>query len=97
MATLWQTAEIKNCAYCGKPAKVWEPVKAWLKGERTDKAPYGEVDMPFIYPEPVSERYEGVCNVCTRGDIDFRFRVMMTGMFEKEGKPVPDWIWKDTQ
>jgi hypothetical protein len=95
MATLWQTAEIKNCVYCGKPAKVWASEKAWAIGENTDKAPYGEIDMPYISPTN-SERYEGVCNICSLEDVYFRFRVMMTGLFEKEGKPIPDWIWKNT-
>jgi hypothetical protein len=48
MVTLWQTAEIKNCAYCGKPAKVWDPFEAWAREENTTAAPYGEIDMLYI-------------------------------------------------
>lgn len=65
--TLWQKAEIKNCAWCSEPAKVWSPGKAMQAGEST-------MSTRERYINPDFSGYENVCNVCRKADIEFNLR-----------------------
>lgn len=85
--TLWESAEIKPCAYCGREVKVYDSFAAWAAGERSDQT-NGTNTI-----DPTFKGYENVCGECRGEDIKFRYRVAMTEMREEKGLPIPKWIW----
>lgn len=92
--TLWESAEVRQCTWCGKPGKVWNPFEALAKGESTSTIDLvDEGGKPIRIIDLNWKGYEGVCNVCRREDIEFRWRMSCHERREAAGKPIPKWIW----
>jgi hypothetical protein len=76
--------EYKICTVCGKRKKVHVGDELLFNHDEWIR------DNSHL-----SEKYHGMCLKCTTEELDFSWRKASHERYEAEGKPIPDWIWKN--